>query len=60
MAEEKKYSVKGKYEGQDIDIIIFAYSDKQAKFKAGLDYGIYGKRLGEFIKSSSIRVLRKV
>jgi len=60
MAEEKKYQVTGTYEGQDIDVIIFAYSDKQAKFKAGLTNGINGKRLGGFMKSSKVRAVRRV
>lgn len=60
MAEEKKYLVKGSYEGQELDEIVYAYSDKQAKFKAGITNGINGQRLSEFMCSSKIRAVRKI
>ena len=60
MAEEKKYLVTGKWKEQNINEIIFAYSDKQAKFKTGMKNGINRKELGEFMKSNKIKAVRRV
>ena len=60
MAEEKKYLVTGNWEGTSLNEIIMAYSDKQAKFKAGITNGINVKELGEFMKSNQIKAVRRV
>lgn len=55
---EKKYRVTGNWQGESIDKEVMAYSDKQAKFKAGITSGIAGKNLKEFMKSKSVRAIR--
>lgn len=60
MAEEKKYQVKGTYEGQELDEIVYAYSDKQAKFKAGIQNGINGQRLSGFMRDTKIKAIRRL
>ena len=60
MAEEKKYLVTGNWKGQNLEVIVFAYSDKQAKFKAGITNGVNGKELAEFMRSGKIRAVRRL
>lgn len=55
---EEKYLVSGNWDGRVIEVVVSAHSDKQAKFKAGLNEGIRGKELGEFTKSQAIKVRR--
>ena len=59
MATENKYKVKGIYEGKKIDAVVNAYSARQAKFKASLESGFFGDKVGGFINSSKVRVSRK-
>lgn len=57
MSEQKKFLVKGVFNGRSINIRENAYSPKQAKFKAALDYKVFGKKVGGFIKSKNIKVV---
>lgn len=55
MAEQSRYWVYGNFDGKRIDIQIDAYSERQAKFKAAIDYGYGGGRLAGFMKKVKCR-----
>lgn len=57
---EKKYLVKGTFQGRNIEEIVFANSIKQAKLKGAFSSGYGGAKVGEFIRSKKIKAtLRK-
>lgn len=60
MAEEKKYLVRGKFHEKNIEETVMALSDKQAKFKTAMKNGIRGQNLTAFMRSSNIRVVRRI
>lgn len=56
---EQNFLVSGMWENKQVREEVEAYSDKQAKTKAGFNIGLAGKDIGEFSKSKKIRVSRR-
>jgi hypothetical protein len=56
---QKKYKVTGEFEGKEINIVVEAVSERQAKMTAGFKSGFGGKKVSEFMKSKSVMVERE-
>ena len=55
MAIPEKYRVEGSYQGRHIDVVVDAFSEKQARLKAGFKGKVPGSEIKKFSKAASAK-----